>query len=298
MKPRIADRSHFSLRTLHLRSLSLALVVAAFAACASTPASVSPPHFPPVTSSPTNLVLPGKFVWADLVTRDIEGAKTFYNQLFGWTFEQDGRYTRVMRDGEPIAGMIQPRDPDWGSAEWVSNLSVADVDAATTLMGKRGGVIEHVPVDAPDRGRMSLVSDPDGALLLLVRATGGDPADAEPALAGWLWTELWSRDVDASIEFYSDLVGYTAETRMLRDAPYHVLKRDGEPRAGVVAAPQEVHPLWLPYLRVADAAAIAEQAEALGARIILQNKRTVIMVDPTGAPIGLQVWSRRSGEEP
>ena len=59
------------------------LGVALAAACAS-----SKPHpIPPVTETPTGLVTPGKFVWVDLVTDDVAGAKSFYGQLFGWSFD-------------------------------------------------------------------------------------------------------------------------------------------------------------------------------------------------------------------
>ena len=30
---------------------------------------------------------PGTFCWTDLGTTDVDGAKAFYGDLFGWTFE-------------------------------------------------------------------------------------------------------------------------------------------------------------------------------------------------------------------
>jgi predicted enzyme related to lactoylglutathione lyase len=268
-----------------------ALCLAFASACASS----SLPRIPPVTEEPTHLVTPGKFVWVDLVTQDVAQAKSFYGALFGWTFENGDRYTPVLRDGRPIAGIVPARDPERGS-EWVGNLSVADVDRAAALMKKGGGVVERDPVDAPDRGRIALVSDPEGALLLLVRAEGGDPPDGAPAMNGWLWNELWTHDVEGAINLYSQLAGYERDVVEFRDVPYPVLRSGDVRRAGVVEAPPEVNPLWLPYVRVEDAASTAARAVDLGARLVMQDDRTAILVDPTGAPIGIGVWSGRRGE--
>jgi predicted enzyme related to lactoylglutathione lyase len=198
-------------------------------------------------------VKPGKFVWVDLVTQDVEEAKAFYGSLFGWTFEDGARYTPVLRDGAPIAGLVPARDPKRGS-EWVVNLSVADVDRAAALVRERGGMVERGPVDAPDRGRLALVSDPEGALLLLVRAAGGDPPDEEPTVNGWLWRELWTHDADAAVDLYATLAGYEPETLELRGQPYRVLKTGDVPRAGVVEAPPANAPPFWWILRVRPSA--------------------------------------------
>jgi predicted enzyme related to lactoylglutathione lyase len=242
-----------------------------------------------VTGKPTQLVKPGKFVWQDLVTQDIAEARSFYGALFGWTFQEGDRYTQVLHDGEPIGGMLAAADPE-RTSEWIGNLSVADVDRAAALMVDRGGVLERGPVDAPARGRLALVSDPDGALLLLLRASDGDPPDVDPRPGRWLWRELWTQNVDAAAALYTELAGYEVETVEHEGLPYHVLKDGSVPRAGMLEAPPEVNPLWLPYVRVKDAQGTAARAAALGARIVLQDEGSAILVDPTGAPIGIQVW--------
>ncbi len=256
-------------------------------ACATQP---DLPRLPPVSRQATQAVRPGKFVWGDLVSQDVATSKAFYGPLFGWTFSDDGRYTTVFNQGVPIAGMVVARDANRGT-EWIGNLSVTDDDRASSTFGQHGGQVESGPIDAPDRGRIALVSDASGAVLLLVRATGGDPPDAHPVIGGWLWWELWTHDVDRAMDLLMEVAGYQRETIDLRDEPYRVLRDRKVRRAGVVEAPPEVRPTWLPYFRVADTAATVDQAVALGARVIEQNDRAAILVDPNHAEFAIGTWA-------
>jgi predicted enzyme related to lactoylglutathione lyase len=256
-------------------------------ACATQP---DLPRLPPVSREATQAVRPGKFVWGDLVSQDVAASKAFYGSLFGWSFSDGGRYTTIFNQGVPIAGIVAARDPKRGT-EWIGNLSVADVDRASSTFGQRGGRIERGPIDAPDRGRIALVSDASGAALLLVRATGGDPPDAHPVIGGWLWWELWTHDVNSAADLLMDVAGYQRETIDLRDKPYRVLRDRKVRRAGIVEAPPEVRPTWLPYFRVTETASSVDQAVALGARVIEQNDRAAILVDPNRAEFAIGTWA-------
>jgi hypothetical protein len=264
-----------------------ALALLLGAACATQP---DLPRLPPVSREATQAVRPGKFVWGDLVSQDVAASKAFYGPLFGWTFSDEGRYSTVFNQGVPIAGMVVARDAKRGT-EWVANLSVADVDRASSAFIQHGGRIEVGPVNAPDRGRIALVSDAGGAAMLLVRATGGDPPDAHPVIGGWLWWELWTHDVDRAVTLLVDVAGYQRESVDLRGKPYRVLRDRKARRVGIVEAPPEVRPTWLPYFRVADAAATVDQAVALGARLIEQNDRAAILVDPNHAEFAIGTWA-------
>ena len=257
-------------------------------ACATTQPDL--PRLPPVSPERTGEVQPGKFVWGDLVTQDLGASKAFYGALFGWTFSDAGRYTTVFNQGVPIAGMVKARDPNRGT-EWIGNLSVADVDRAAATIVEHGGQIESGPVDAPDRGRIALVSYEGNAAALLVRASGGDPPDAHPVIGGWLWWELWAHDVDRAAALLVEIAGYQPEAVELRGKPYRVLGDAKVRRMGIIQAPPEVRPTWLPYFRVADTAATVEQAVALGARLIEQNDRAAILVDPNRAEFAIGTWA-------
>jgi len=260
----------------------------ALSACATTL-----PILPALTTVRTEQWITGKFVWIDLIAKDVDASTAFYGALFGWTFERGERYTRVLHDGEPIAGIVPERDPKRRS-EWVGNLSVPDVDASVETFQRLGGELVSGPLDAPNRGRIALVRDAEGALLLLIRASGGDPVDGELKVGTWFWRELWTKTPEQAQNFYKEIVGYEIEDLSEADRAYAVFKAGGRLRAGIVHAPPEVHPVWLPYVRVDDAVAVAKRAESLGARIVARSERSAICVDPGGAPFGIQVWTGTS----
>jgi predicted enzyme related to lactoylglutathione lyase len=272
-------RAHWAAPAIGLLLLGLA--------CATKP---DLPRLPPVSPEATQMIRPGKIVWGDLVTQDLAASKAFYGSIFGWQFTGAGRYTTILNQGVPIAGMVIARDSN-GGTEWIGNLSVANVDQASRTFVEYGGQIENGPLNAPDRGRIALVSDAGGAALLLVRASNGDPPDAHPIVGGWLWWELWTHDVERAENLLVEVAGYKRETVDHRNQVYRVLGDARVRRAGIVQAPPEVRPTWLPYFRVSDTAATVDQAVALGARLIEQDERAAILVDPNHAEFAIGTWA-------
>ena len=50
---------------------------------------------------------PGKFVWFELITHDLEKVGTFYGDLFGWTFRpyaENSEYFVIELGGSEVAG--------------------------------------------------------------------------------------------------------------------------------------------------------------------------------------------------
>jgi hypothetical protein len=269
--------------------LALTIGTVLTAACASAPAQAPRFTLPQLTKEPTQQVRPGAFVWVDLVTDDVARAKTFYGELFGWTFQGDD-YVSVLRNGAAIGGIVPLERREKQRSQWVANLSVADVDRAAEVARKHGGAVETGPMDAPERGRLALLSDPGGAAVLVLRSGSGDPPDREPVVGGWLWRELWTHDAEVATDFYAKLVSWEREDIQLDGQTYRVFKNAEAPQAGLIQAPEDVKPNWLPYVRVEDAADTARRAEALGARVVMRDAYRAILVDPTGAAIGVQFW--------
>jgi len=274
-----------------------ALLPAALWGCAHEPLRV-----PPMTPDPTELHLTGKFVWFDLFTRDLPGARHFYEALLGWSFQKaSGAEERVMTiacNDVPIGNAVavdRVKIEDKPS-RWLSYMSVMDVDQAILRVEQHQGSVYMPARNLPDRGRVAVVLDAQGAPFALVASTTGDPPDNGFDRNDFFAAELWARDRDAAIVFYRAVAGYNLELADLGDGnAYHLLVEDGTPRAGVVQIPwEEVKPNWVPYIAVEDVDAVAEKVEPLGGRLLIEpdpnirDGKVAIIADPSGAVFAVQ----------
>lgn len=282
-----------------LRSVSAVAALFTAAACAPRQTIV-----PPLTPTPSNSRQIGQFVWYDLLTTDVEGAKRFYGGLFGWTFQDGGEdspvFTTILHNGRPIGGIFAIREMkrQVNASQWVSSLSVGDVDQAVETVKRLGGSVEAEPQDLPHRGRVAVVRDNAGALLALVSSPTGDPPLDRTDVGGLVWTELWTRDGEASLSFYESLIGYDHSAFDHRaGGSYYVLEKGGTRQAGVLVYDLDVvQPNWLPYVLVEDPAPLVQKVEGLGGRVIFPPSpearagSVAVIADPSGAAITIQKW--------
>jgi predicted enzyme related to lactoylglutathione lyase len=117
---------------------------------------------------------PGALCWTELSTRDTKTAETFYTQLFGWTAKTIGigtpmEYTEFSNLGKPGIGMMQMQAQIPASVPpyWMPYFQVTDCDASTGKATELGGQVTVPPMDIPNTGRFSVISDPQGALLAM-----------------------------------------------------------------------------------------------------------------------------------
>ncbi len=134
-------------------------------------------------------------MWHDLVTDDLAAARSFYGELFGWTFTDATRlgrpYVIARHQGRPVAGLVAV-DAIAGQevSQWIGYQSVASVDAAVAAVEKAGGRTLVAPVDVESAGRAAVVSDPQGAPFGVLRLSGGDPPDeVAPTEGRFFWMD-------------------------------------------------------------------------------------------------------------
>jgi len=253
----------------------------------------------PVVSPPTGVYHQGKFVWYDLLTVDVEAAEDFYGSLLGWSFKKQGGYTVIMNKDKAVAGMIEvkAKDKEVHAARWLVSLSVPDVEKAVILVRRAGGIVHEGPVDLVNRGRGALVRDPQGAQLILLHSSGGDPEDVDPEIGAWLWVELWSSEIQDSLAFYEELGGYES---VAWEDDYWLLKKDGKWRGGIrFIAEKDLEMRWVPTVRVVDTVVTSRYAEMLGGRVLVepgdvsQNESAALIEDPAGALFVVQRWEKQ-----
>lgn len=254
----------------------------------------------PISAVPSNQVHNGKLVWVDLVTTDPQQAVEFYSAVFDWQphYFADKSYIELSNDGRVMSSVVRydGDEPMDGEARWLVSISVTDVDVAAQNGVASGGAILEAATDLPDRGRYSVISDSQGALLMLLRATGGDPADDTQYLDEWAWAELWTDDTEEAIAFYHALAGYDALRFPDADGGERiVLGTDGKARATIVPLPwDDVEPNWIPYIPVASASATLQRiGDAGGAALETAagadgSVAVAIVMDPTGGVFAIQ----------
>lgn len=248
--------------------------------------------------------LPGKFIWAELVTDNVAVARAFYGPLLGWTFRSQGDYVLVSSNGRPLAGMLQrprPANQPQATPRWFGYLSVTDVERAQQAVTRAGGRVVAAPHEVAARGRQAVFADPEGALFGVIHAKAGDPADTAAAPGGWIWLQLLSRDAQRAATFYHKVGGYqvSRNTADKRSSDF-ILSSGGIARATVRTLPSDkpaVQPTWLPYVRVLDLGKAVAHAKQLGGRVLVSPRpnllhgKVAVIADPTGGALGLLEWN-------
>ncbi len=291
-------------RGLHRSRSTVLLVLGLASGTLTVPAFAAPSELPPLTSVSGNPRLPGKFVWADLVTDNVAAAQNFYTGLFGWRFTVVGNYAIGLNEERPLCGMFQrPRPKDRAAQpRWFGYISTDNLAKAQRAVTRLGGRVLAEPKKFPKRGEQAVFADPEGAVFGVIKSSSGDPEDflAEPG--DWIWIQLLSRDARKAADFYRAVAGYdvTQNTTQNRLSDY-VLVSEGYARGTIRTIPSEnskVQPTWLPFVRVKNVGESVAKAKELGGEVRIAPKpelfdgKVAVVADPTGAAIGLLEWSQ------
>lgn len=118
----------------------------------------------------------GAMNWHELNTRDVETAKAFYADVFGWSYEEQdfegtGAYTSIMLGEQMVGGMLDVTDrvPAEVPAHWLVYFAVEDADATVEEAKGRGGEAMAGPFDIGRVGRIAVVQDPWGAVFAVIK---------------------------------------------------------------------------------------------------------------------------------
>lgn len=239
----------------------------------------------------------GKFVWHDNSSTDVEAAKAFYTQLFGWELEVisvgGSDYPMIKSGGRSHGGF----GPAQGGApsHWLGHVLVEDVDATAEQAKSEGASILVEPFDIPDIGRMTVIADPQGAVLSAFQSAG-EPTEP-PAEGVFIWDELMTTDVDDAKRFYGEVFGWSSNDMDMGDmGTYTMFKRAGDADVGgLMRIPEgvEAPPNWLVYIATGDVDATVARATELGGTVIQEGMdienvgRLAVLQDPAGAVFGV-----------
>ena len=241
---------------------------------------------------------PGKFIWFELLTENADAVHLFYSELFGWTMAEDAEYphyTTIIHNGTAIGGILAVTGEDASAIEsrWICSVSVGDVDAAAVKVPQLGGKVLYGPVDSGERGRLAQVADSQGANLILLRTLQGDPQKPSTAPGNPVWADLFTRNYAASTSFYSALLGYKV-VNSKEDTDHFYFAMGDKIRAGlVVVSWEDLESTWLPYIGVSDLREAVLKAMDLGGTLLAHTESAAVVLDPSGAAIGLQLLEQK-----
>lgn len=106
---------------------------------------------------------PGSVGWFEVLTGDLERAKAFYGQAFGWSFSDPtgvGTYWCAHADGEPFGGITGLRaGPD---PQAVINVLTDDTDRTCARAVELGATVAGQPETTPAGLRRAYLTDPEG----------------------------------------------------------------------------------------------------------------------------------------
>lgn len=114
----------------------------------------------------------GTFYWNELMTGDVETAKSFYENTIGWAFDDmpmgDGGTYHVAKLGDrPVGGIFNTTGTDMAELpeHWFSYLAVDDIDARCEKAKAAGATIAREPFDVPGVGRIAMIRQPGGGMV-------------------------------------------------------------------------------------------------------------------------------------
>jgi predicted enzyme related to lactoylglutathione lyase len=198
----------------------------------------------------------GSFGWVGLLTSDVEDAKRFYGELFGWESEAGSAgalYAIFRLRGEDVALLYEITDRQralGASPNWASFVSVSDVELSAARAAELGGAVAIPPYDAAGAGRVAVIQDPAGARLSLWEPRTHTGPRRTGAIGTCCWNELATPDVGRAAAFYTDLFGWGIAQD---ENGYATISNGGLTQGGIREAPAAAAAeatRWLPYFRV------------------------------------------------
>lgn len=241
---------------------------------------------------------PGMFVWRELMTPDVDGARRFYAELFGWTWKGDQmpgghQYWLASSGDKMVAGAMKTMPGMQGPPAWSSYVLVEGVDAAVQRATAAGAKVLKEATDIPNVGRFAVVMDPWGAVFLPFKSAAEEPAPPRemPPAGSFCWETLVTPDPAAAAAFYGKVIGFG--TGKTPNGEGTVLVAGDGPVADLQPARPGSPSYWATYVAVKDAMAARDRAVSLGGKVLVPRidvpmvGTVAVIADPGGAALGL-----------
>lgn len=130
----------------------------------------------------------GAIGWNELISSDMDAAKSFYKEVVGWNSQEmpspDGKGVYVLfKSGDSeVAGMMPMDDipgiPAGTPSHWFTYVQVEDIHAACEAAGQAGGVVMRPPFEIPGMCWIAVLRSSDGSVFGVMQPVPGErPAE-------------------------------------------------------------------------------------------------------------------------
>ncbi|WP_284976252.1 VOC family protein [Arthrobacter sp. efr-133-TYG-104] len=254
----------------------------------------------------------GTPMWVDLGVQDLEAAKGFYADLFGWQFLPGGQfrefgggtavedYLLAHLGGRAVAGIGLQQD----HAGWTTFLATDDAGVTARKIEAAGGRVTAHPRHAANSARTALAKDTAGAAFGVWQAGTHIGAERVNEHGSLCWNELRTPNYPAARSFYAEVFGHSYQEIPAEDRLYATIRRphDGNEVAGLhcVSPLDPARGHWLTWFASDDVEATVRIAAERGSRLLEPLTEgplghTAIVQAPQGEVFGVTDAPRTSG---
>jgi len=128
----------------------------------------------PYTEETEKIAGVGTFCWGELLTHDVDAARRFYGELFGWGVQEmampEGTYTVFTRGQRQAAGAMKMPPEAQAPSHWMHYIVVEGVDAAAARIQELGGKLWVEPRDIEGIGRFAVGADTTGGTFAVFKS--------------------------------------------------------------------------------------------------------------------------------
>lgn len=235
---------------------------------------------------------PPRVGWFEITAAEPPAARKFYEELFGWTFDEvtdGGTYSTITAPGAPA-----PMGALRGGERDALCIGVLCSDAAETARGleRLGARLAEEPARTPAGDLHAVVLDVQGNPVGLLQPAAPPAPPAAPVLNATAFFEIGTTEPDATRRFYAEAFGWTTERdEAAEGVTYYSIRAAG---LGEIGGMLDLTGMCgasdyaIPGLRVADVADVLDRVEAAGgSRVMgpLSDANGVVVgqfIDPVG----------------
>ncbi|WP_427917799.1 VOC family protein [Streptomyces sp. cg40] len=249
--------------------------------------------------------------WADAMFGDVEGAKSFYGDVLGWTFgeasSEYGNYTQAYVDGKAVAAVVPPMPGQEGQSQWCLYLASPDAAATAAKIRENGGEVLMEPMQVGEFGTMCLAREPSGAVFGVWQGGTHEGFEASGVAGAYAWAEVFTREPAKADGFFPAVFPYTAQQMDDDNVDFRVYNLGGNPVLGRMKMGDEFPPEIPSYVNVYFGVDNCDDAVAKATKLggVLRFGpmdspfgRFAALSDPQGASFSVIDMTTTQGEMP